>query len=424
MLDPVQDGGDASLTNRQISILIAIERTGAGFSMAAIVITLVTFVCFKKMRTMPNLFLVFASLANAGASIASMIGYDGLIRGENSSLCQAQAFLMQWFMQSDPWWSFAMAVNVYLVFFHNADPSSFRKYLWVYCLVCFGGPMVPAIILISIRDDVRGPIFGDAVLWCWIGPEWTLLRLYAYYIPIWMCILLSAVAYSAVGYRVFRHRNKLMSLGLERLEQPRKPSRSGSDGDSAEEARCPTPLLPSSAADGFPQSLTRHRDAYGIVVTEVYVTTGTTTSQHDPPLIPSATYHPAGVTDYTFDPFWSVLLPRDAPGSRDGQTQHQFETVCTSNHRRQQRATVLEKFHGILSRASLKLKRLDPVKMAYLRTSFVFAFAVLITWIPSSINRLYSITHNGKISFPLSVASGCVLPLQGVWNAIIYLTTS
>jgi len=186
MLDPGQDGGDASLTNRQISILIAIERTGAGFSMAAIVITLVTFVCFKKMRTMPNLFLVFASLANAGASIASMIGYDGLIRGENSSLCQAQAFLMQWyvgppreaashaslltvhawcrFMQSDPWWSFAMAVNVYLVFFHNADPSSFRKYLWVYCLVCFGGPMVPAIILISIRDDVRGPIFGDAVV--------------------------------------------------------------------------------------------------------------------------------------------------------------------------------------------------------------------------------------------------------------------
>jgi len=215
-----------------------------------------------------------------------------------------------------------------------------------------------------------------------------------------------------------------MSLGLERLEQPRKPSRSGSDGDSAEEARCPTPLLPSSVADGFSQSLTRHRDAYGIVVTEVFVTTGTTTSQHDPPLIPSATYHPASVTDYTFDPFWSVLLPRDAPGSRDGQTQHQFETVCTSNHRRQQRATVLEKFHGILSRASLKLKRLDPVKMAYLRTSFVFAFAVLITWIPSSINRLYSITHNGKISFPLSVASGCVLPLQGVWNAIIYLTTS
>lgn len=62
--------------------------------------------------------------------------------------------------------------------------------------------------------------------------------------------------------------------------------------------------------------------------------------------------------------------------------------------------------------------------MAYLRTSFIFAFAVLITWIPSSVNRLYSLANGGRVSFALSVANGCVLPLQGVWNAIIYLTTS
>lgn len=84
----------------------------------------------------------------------------------------------------------------------------------------------------------------------------------------------------------------------------------------------------------------------------------------------------------------------------------------------------MTRLRGVKSSASLKLKRLDPVKMAYLRTSFIFAFAVLITWIPSSINRLYSLTHDNKVSFQWSVASGCVLPLQGVWNAIIYFTTS
>lgn len=67
-------------------------------------------------------------------------------------------------MQSDPWWSFAMAANVYLVFFHNADPESFRKYLWVYCLVCYGGPMMPAIVLMAIRKDPRGLVFGDAAV--------------------------------------------------------------------------------------------------------------------------------------------------------------------------------------------------------------------------------------------------------------------
>jgi hypothetical protein len=67
-------------------------------------------------------------------------------------------------MQSDPWWSFAMAVNVYLVFFQNADPTSFRKYVWIYCLVCFGGPLIPAIALISIRDHKYGPVFGDGAV--------------------------------------------------------------------------------------------------------------------------------------------------------------------------------------------------------------------------------------------------------------------
>lgn len=67
-------------------------------------------------------------------------------------------------MQSDPWWSFAMSVNVFLVFFFNANPKTFRKYAWLYCVICFGGPMIPAIVLISIRDDPKGLIFGDAVV--------------------------------------------------------------------------------------------------------------------------------------------------------------------------------------------------------------------------------------------------------------------
>lgn len=67
-------------------------------------------------------------------------------------------------MQADPWWSFAMAGNVFLVFFCNANPESFRRYLWAYCLVCFGGPLVSAIVLISIVGDPRGPVFGDATV--------------------------------------------------------------------------------------------------------------------------------------------------------------------------------------------------------------------------------------------------------------------
>lgn len=104
-------------------------------------------------------------------------------------------------------------------------------------------------------------------------------------------------------------------------------------------------------------------------------------------------------------------------------TQH-FETTCSSGGRHTPRTTLAGRLGALTSTASMKLKRLDPVKMAYLRTSFIFGFSVLITWIPSSINRLYSLRNGGQVSYSLSIASGCVLPLQGVWNAIIFFTTS
>lgn len=69
------------------------------------------------------------------------------------------------FMQSDPWWSLAMAVNVYMVFFLAANPNSFRRYLWLYCLVCFGAPALPALICLILRRDSRG-IYGNATVSC------------------------------------------------------------------------------------------------------------------------------------------------------------------------------------------------------------------------------------------------------------------
>ena len=69
------------------------------------------------------------------------------------------------FMQSDPWWSFAMAVNVFLVFFFGANPSSFRKHVWIYCVVCFGAPAIPAIACLLIKtDNGNGRIYGDATV--------------------------------------------------------------------------------------------------------------------------------------------------------------------------------------------------------------------------------------------------------------------
>ncbi|KAI9158180.1 Cyclic AMP receptor-like protein A [Paramyrothecium foliicola] len=396
----------SSLSDGQIDILIRIERVGAGLSMVAVTITIASFIAFRKFRTTPNLFLLCACIANVGACIASMIRYDGVEEGEGSSLCQAQAFFFEWFMQSDPWWSFAMSLNVFLVFFCNVNPASFRKYTWLYCLVCYGGPLIPAVTLVSIRGDPRGPIFGSAALWCWISAEWSLVRIYSYYIPIWACILLSLLIYIAVGYHVFHHRNQLKHVTFTSTEQNEKSHQGRKRGemDSAEEG------------------LTHRPGIYCTAVTEISVTSHSIRRESkDTPKIPSPvhTRYPTGVCD----PAWTPGQQENRP-SAFNHISRQFETTCTSDYRPAPRKSLAERFKDTCGSIKARVKRFDPVKMAYLRTSFIFAFAVLITWTPSSVNRLYSLWHDGKISFELSVASGCVLPLQGVWNTIIYFTTS
>ncbi|KAI9780522.1 MAG: hypothetical protein M1839_006640 [Geoglossum umbratile] len=60
----------------------------------------------------------------------------------------------------------------------------------------------------------------------------------------------------------------------------------------------------------------------------------------------------------------------------------------------------------------------------YTRIAFLFFIALLITWVPSSVNRVYSLVHPEKSNFPLNFVASLVLPLQGFWNGLIYFTTS
>jgi hypothetical protein len=60
----------------------------------------------------------------------------------------------------------------------------------------------------------------------------------------------------------------------------------------------------------------------------------------------------------------------------------------------------------------------------YTKCAILFFTVLLITWIPSSANRVYTILHSQASSTPLEFMSAFVLPLQGFWNAIIYMVTT
>lgn len=84
-----------NLTDKERLTIQAMERIGASFSLVGIAFIIFAYAIFKRARTVPNTFILFASIANFGASIACLIGSAGLTDGSSSALCQTQAFLLE-----------------------------------------------------------------------------------------------------------------------------------------------------------------------------------------------------------------------------------------------------------------------------------------------------------------------------------------
>lgn len=90
-----RDNGLMYLTPEERNTLQHIERLGAAISLVGVCCIFAAYVSFKRVRTVPNTFIFFASIANVGASIACLIGSSGIDAGDQSVLCQTQAFLLE-----------------------------------------------------------------------------------------------------------------------------------------------------------------------------------------------------------------------------------------------------------------------------------------------------------------------------------------
>ena len=66
----------------------------------------------------------------------------------------------------------------------------------------------------------------------------------------------------------------------------------------------------------------------------------------------------------------------------------------------------------------------NPESWLYARAAFLFFIVLAITWIPASIFRIYDVVRPGSSPFPLAYLVSFLFPLQGFWNAVVYIITS
>ncbi|KAI1436020.1 G-protein coupled receptor [Xylaria sp. CBS 124048] len=358
--------------------LTIIERVGSVFSLTGCVIVIVTFLSSSAFRKPINRLIFYTTCGNMLANIATLIA--GAYRGRLDSFgCQFQAFLIQQFLPSDALWAFAMSFNVYLTFYAKFDAEKLRRMEKWYILVCYGLPFPAALSFILISSKSAGRVYGDAVLWCWISPPWDVLQIATFYGPTWVIILVTVSIYIRVGINMYKKRRELHQMSGKYHHHPNHAF-----------------------------------EMYATKTTEISITSSPISPTQQLQTIPSSDTFPNPDERPTSDSRVSAAVIRSVMISAEPQPPSMPQT--------RDGATMT---HGGLSKTKWR-KHNDTNKAAwaYAKCAILFFTALLVTWIPSSANRVYSLVHHGESQPALLILAALVLPLQGFWNAIIYIVTS
>lgn len=162
---------------------------------------------------------------------------------------------------------------------------------------------------------------------------------------------------------------------------------------------------------------------------------------HDPDPLPLDAFFSSKTTEVRVTS--EILVPRrdvdaDPSSVEGGPSQSAAYSITISSNKREERASRADITPA--SQANVQIREPSTARRganrrrnnleaqnaawSYARCALLFFTAILITWIPSSANRVYSVVHPGTSSHVLEFMSAVVLPLQGFWNAVIYVSTS
>ncbi|EPE09683.1 g-protein coupled receptor [Ophiostoma piceae UAMH 11346] len=435
------------LTQHQLDGFNVVERVASVLSLLGCIVIITTFCASKSFHKPINRLVFYASFGNLMTNVATLMARTYL-GNDQSPGCQFQAFLIQMFMPADALWTLAMAINVYLTFYYKYDARRLRRMELLYLGCCYGIPFIVALVFVFVRTPTRGRMYGNATLWCWVSPEWDIFRIATFYGPVWAVILVTFFIYIRAGSEIYKKHRQLRDFKY-------------------------------SYSHHEPEPLQTMDDMHGAKTTQVYVTTEINTAHHTEhggdhdqsngesiDLSPLGRRDPSGTSASAAKDTTAVYtvhisasnnrnsyndvdlqLPIQSPALNHSQDQSQNQNQNQDSHSfpslEPQRthastanasalapvATTVSNVQGPRNPATQRLRRkaayeANSAAWSYTKCALLFFTAMLVTWIPSSANRVFSVVHIDKISLPLEYMSAFVLPLQGFWNAIIYVVTS
>lgn len=305
------------------------------------------------------------------------------------------------FLGVDALWALCMAFNVHLALFRGWTAQRMQAQEWKYFIACYGFSFIPALVYLFINVEGRGKVYGPALV-------------------------------STPPCKPKAPANPGTALVLDHWRMGLSPHRD-SLRHSLVRLNDPAPK---------PTSLTNHRVAL-ISAFVIYCMAGAKVWRNRRDL--HEWFNP-----FNENPFESTVTtevdvtthvrraesPSSMRRSSDGEmpiygiesqgggdyVPYTVNVEVGPQDKRQNSAPELFRMRTLTRNAALNEANADA--WLYARVAFLFFCALLISWVPSSTNRVYSLAHPDRLNFGLNYIETLVLPLQGFLNAIVYIITS
>lgn len=251
-------------------------------------------------------------------------------------------------------------------------------------------------------------------LWCWISLPWEYLRIAVFYGPVWLVIFLTFAIYLRVGSVIYqKHRQLRFAGAIESTYSDLQHSisrRKLSGIHVTREIACSSPVSASFSMSGSHPARSQTMSNFSpYSVTIEGGCSGSVTKAQNRPSSPCSVQE--------FSP-WPG--PENPPA----------ETELTPMHSLRRDSLVWR-----------KAKAENFASWIYTKYAILFFVALLATWVrlplplemtdshwqsqvPSTANRVYTLIRPDDFCFGLNYVSSFVLPLQGFWNSLIYVSIS
>ncbi|KAI9886718.1 MAG: hypothetical protein M1823_001494 [Watsoniomyces obsoletus] len=417
---------------QQLNLLEITERVSSVLSLLGTTFIIVTFLTSRSFRKPINRIVFYVSFANILTNVATLISRESIRQGVDSPICQAQAFLIQWFMIADPLFTLAMALNVYLTFFRRYSAEQLRTMEWKYLLVGYGLPLAPALTFLFIRSSRGQRAYGPATIWCWISGDFKIFRVATFYAPIWIVMALTMIIYTYTGFVIWHKRHQLRKFS-QSASHPGLSMMSTRTTEVRVTREVMTSAISASDESGsIPGGGDHHHhNGHG----------GVERDGDNPRVTAKKGYKP-----------YSVTIDANGGGRDDNGNENEggymksvvnFQEAGESEEREEEeeggvgggymKSIVNAREAGPVGMSGTNRSGFisggrrsdgDDVAWSYTRAALSYFVAMVITWVPSSIYRVYGMLHPDKDPYGLTLATSIVLPLQGFWNGIIYIIVS